>query len=147
MVKTEGSLKDKRRVIIHTCQNKGHDLHGNKSNMVLSTNHISMEENSCFESNNNEGNEAPYELGYGNISTVDELKELNLGMSDDPRLVFVSALLSTIEQELFQVINGLQRCLCMDIQEMLGPSPKLLNMEFVQLKNNNSDSDQYLFPK
>ena len=41
--------------------------------------------------------EAPPELEEGIKSTVDELKEVNLGTKDDPRPTYMSALLTTEE--------------------------------------------------
>lgn len=78
IVKMEGSLKVKRRVIVHAHQNKAHDLKdGNQSNMILSTKHITVEENPCSDSSYSEVNEAPHELEDGIQSTIDELEELN----------------------------------------------------------------------
>lgn len=53
--------------------------------MVLSTNHITVEESSSSNSSDGEVNEVPHELEDGTQSTVDELKEIGVGISDDPR--------------------------------------------------------------
>lgn len=45
---------------------------------------------------------APKELEDGGQATVDELLELNLGTEEDPRSIFVSALLTAEEKQQYR---------------------------------------------
>lgn len=100
-VKMEGSLQIKRRVVANTHQNRGHDLKADvQSNRVLSTNHI-------IDKNINiltQTTMKPMKYPKSWKSIVKKLKELTLGISDDPRPIFVSAI---EKDEYFQVTNGI----------------------------------------
>ena len=51
------------------------------------------------EATNEEVDEAPLALEDGVQATVDELKEINLGTTEEPRPTFISALLTSEEEE------------------------------------------------
>ncbi|CAL9001099.1 unnamed protein product [Prunus brigantina] len=57
---------------------------------------LELNEEEPFE---DEVHDAPAALENGGQATVDELKELNLGTNEDPRPIFVSALLNPSEEE------------------------------------------------
>ena len=63
--------------------------------------HITVEKDtlSDTEATNEEVDEAPLALEDGGQATIDELKEINLGTVEEPRLTFISALLTPEEEE------------------------------------------------
>ena len=67
--------------------------------LVIPFCHVTAEINSESDASNNEPNEAPQAIEDGGQATVDELKELNLGTDGEPRLIYVSSLL-TLEEEI-----------------------------------------------
>ena len=97
-ISTEGSLKVKRRTIVHTSQSL---VHNEQIEEVSSSFHITVEEDtlSYAEATNEEIDEAPPALEDGVQVTVDELKEINLGTTKEPRPTFISALLTPEEEE------------------------------------------------
>uniref|UniRef100_A0A7N2N597 RNA-directed DNA polymerase n=1 Tax=Quercus lobata TaxID=97700 RepID=A0A7N2N597_QUELO len=97
-INTQGSLKVKRRTIVHTSQSPVHD---EEIEEVSSSFHITIEEStlSDAEATNEEVDEAPPALEDGGQATVDELKEINLGTVEEPRPTFISALLTPEEEE------------------------------------------------
>uniref|UniRef100_A0A7N2L0M9 RNA-directed DNA polymerase n=1 Tax=Quercus lobata TaxID=97700 RepID=A0A7N2L0M9_QUELO len=97
-INTEGSLKVKRRTIVHTSQSPVYD---EEIEEVSSSFHITIEEGtlSDAEATNEEVDEAPPALEDGRQATVDELKEINLGTAEEPRPTFISALLTPKEEE------------------------------------------------
>ena len=82
-INTEGSLKVKRRTIVHTSQSLVHD---EEIEEVSSSFHITIEEGtlSDAEATNEEVNEAPPTSEDGGQAIVDELKEINLGTTEEP---------------------------------------------------------------
>ncbi|CAL8174006.1 unnamed protein product [Prunus armeniaca] len=63
---------------------------------------------------------------YGGQATVDELKELNLGTNEDPRPIFVSALLNPSEQESYhQLLLEYKDVFAWTHKEMPGLDPKV----------------------
>ena len=97
-ISTEGSLKVKRRTIVHTSQSL---VHKEQIEEVSSSFHITVEEDtlSDAEATNEEVDEAPPALEDGVQATIDELKEINLGTTEEPRPTFISALLTPEEEE------------------------------------------------
>ena len=63
--------------------------------------HITVEEDtlSDTEATNEEVDETPPALEDGGQATIDELKDINLGTAKEPRLTFISALLTPEEEE------------------------------------------------
>ena len=97
-ISTEGSLKVKRRMIVHTSQSLAHNEQIEK---VSSSFHITVEEDtlSDVETTNEKVDEAPLALEDGVQAIVNELKEINLGTTEEPRPTFISALLTPEEEE------------------------------------------------
>ena len=97
-ISTEGSLKVKRRTIVHTSQSL---VHNKQIKEVSSSFHITVEEDTLLdvEATNEEVDEAPLALEDGVQATVDELKKINLGTTEEPWPTFISALLTPIEEE------------------------------------------------
>ena len=97
-ISTEGSLKVKRRTIIHTSQSL---VHNEQIEEVSSLFHITIEEDtlSDAEATNEEVDETPLAFEDGRQATVDELKEINLGTTKEPRPTFISALLTPEKEE------------------------------------------------
>ena len=90
-VKTDGSLRVKKRTVIFTCQQKN----SNSSNEVeeeevVSSNHITIHE--CDDSNSEiELAKTLKTFEDRGHATVDDLKELNLGTNEEPRPIYVSS--------------------------------------------------------
>ncbi|XP_075084754.1 uncharacterized protein LOC142168006 [Nicotiana tabacum] len=135
-ISTDGPLKVKISTIVYTCQphretNKEEGamstIQGSqreKLDFVEISHHITVEDNPCLEVND-EVHEAPPQLEDGEQSTVDELKELNLGTLEDPRLTFISALLTTQEEEeYFKLLTKYKDVFAWTYKEMPGLSPK-----------------------
>ena len=93
----EGSLKAKRRTIVHTSQSL---VPNEQIKEVSSSFHITIEEGtlSDVEVTNEEVDEAPPTLEDGRRATVNELKEINLGTTEEPRPTFINALLGLIKK-------------------------------------------------
>ena len=81
-ISTEGSLKVKRRTIVHISQSL---VQNEQIEEVSSSFHITVEEDtqSDVEATNEEVNKAPSALEDGGQATVDELKEINLGTTEE----------------------------------------------------------------
>ena len=82
-ISTEGSLKVKRRIIVHTSQSL---IHKEQIEEVSSSFHITIEEDTLSDAKatNEEVDEAAPALEDGVQATVDELKEINLGTIEEP---------------------------------------------------------------
>ncbi|KAH7841973.1 hypothetical protein Vadar_000063 [Vaccinium darrowii] len=102
-VNAEGPLKVKRRTIVLTGQPKGHAKVEEEEEEVECTTsyHVEVEEHSSSDSEGDDFPEAPPQLEDGGQPTIDDLKELNLGTPDEPRPIFVSALLSPEEEKAY----------------------------------------------
>jgi len=106
-VKMDGSLRVKRRTMVLTGQPKS-----SKSNekpeeeQVASSNHIIICE--CDDSDSDseiELVECPKTLEDGGQATVDDLKELNLKIKEEPRPIYVSLMLTQEERkEYFDIL-------------------------------------------
>ncbi|CAL8116470.1 unnamed protein product [Prunus armeniaca] len=66
---------------------------------VLAVHHVTIKELDEEEPFEEEVHDAPAALEDGGQATIDELKELNLGTNEDPRPIFISALLNPSEEE------------------------------------------------
>ena len=66
--------------------------------LVLPSCHVTAETDSESDASDDEPNEAPRAIEDGGQATVDELKELNLGTSEEPRPIYVSSLLTPEEE-------------------------------------------------
>ena len=97
-ISTEGLLKVKRRTILRTSQSL---VHNEQIEEISSSFHITIEEDtlSDAEATNEEVDEAPLALEDEGQATVNELKEINLGTAEEPRPTFISAFLTSEEEE------------------------------------------------
>ncbi|KAK4395667.1 hypothetical protein Sango_1721000 [Sesamum angolense] len=93
-----GSIKEKQHV-----SRKLHDSSDNSNEeeveIIVGSNHVSIDEGSDSDISEDGIQNAPLQLEDGIQATIDELKELNLGTIEEPRPIFVSALLSLEEEE------------------------------------------------
>ncbi|XP_074277348.1 uncharacterized protein LOC141600984 [Silene latifolia] len=93
--------------------------------ITTSSYHITVEE-IADENEEVEADEAPETLEDGGQSTVDELKELNLGTIEDPRPIYVSALLTKEEEEeYYKLLVEYKDVFAWSYKEMPGLSPKI----------------------
>ncbi|XP_027122222.1 uncharacterized protein [Coffea arabica] len=92
---------------------------------VVSCNHITIiDGDSPKEEEDVE--DAPPELEEGVKATVDDLKEINLGTSEDPRPIYVSVLLSPDEEKAYiELLREYQDVFAWTYKEMPGLSPKV----------------------
>ena len=122
---TEGSLKVKWWTIVHTSQSL---VHKEQIEEVSSSFHITIEEDtlSDAEVTNEEVDEAPPALEDGVQATVDELKEINLGTTEEPRAIFISALLTPEEEEGYlKLLVEYKDVFAWTYKEMLGLNPSI----------------------
>ncbi|KAM1054793.1 hypothetical protein ACFX2C_002110 [Malus domestica] len=123
-VNTVGSLKVKRHTIIHT---------GQSSCQLAQEVNTKEEAQDVFHITIQEGEEeileedviaAPSQLEDGGQATVDDLKELNLGTSEEPKPIFVSALLSADEiEKYYQLLLEYKDVFAWTYKEMPGLDP------------------------
>ncbi|XP_074314028.1 uncharacterized protein LOC141649233 [Silene latifolia] len=131
------SLKARRRVLVLTGQQKNAEelvtsfsrpCDAKKSSdleITTSSYHITVEE-IPDENEEVEADEAPETLEDGGQSTVDELKELNLGTTEDPCPIYVSALLTKEEEEeYYKLLVEYKDVFAWSYKEMPGLSPKV----------------------
>ena len=92
-ISIEGLLKVKRRTIVCISQSL---VHNEQIEEISSSFHITIEEGTLLDAKatNEEVDEAPPALENGGQATVDELKEINLEIAEEPRPTFISALLT-----------------------------------------------------
>jgi hypothetical protein len=100
-VSVGSSLKAKRRTIIHTNRLRKQVNQEEEENetLVLPIYHVTVETDSGSSSLDDEPDKASHAIEDGGQATVDELKELNLGITDEPRPIFVSSLLTPAEEK------------------------------------------------
>lgn len=68
--------------------------------------------------------QAPQQLEDGGQPTIDELVEMNLGTEDDPRPIFVSAMLTEEEREDYRsFLMEYRDCFTWTYKEMPGHDP------------------------
>ncbi|XP_075074454.1 uncharacterized protein LOC142162052 [Nicotiana tabacum] len=137
-ISADGPLKVQRRTIVYTCQPHKEakkekesmpTIQGSqreKSNFVETSYHITVEDSPCLNVDD-EVHKAPPQLEDGRQSTVDELKELNLGTPKDPRPTFISALLTPQEEEEYsKLLTEYKDVFAWSYKEMPGLSPKVV---------------------
>ncbi|XP_074277632.1 uncharacterized protein LOC141601266 [Silene latifolia] len=130
-------LKARRRVLVLTSQQKNtkellpsssRPYDARKSSdleITTSSYHITVEE--IPDGNEEvEADEAPETLEDGGQSTVDQLKELNLGTTEDPRPIYISALLTKEEEEeYYKLLVEYKDVFAWRYKQMPGLSPKI----------------------
>ncbi|CAL8156627.1 unnamed protein product [Prunus armeniaca] len=120
-------LKVKRQTIIRTQktlsqQNESDD----EESEILVVHHVTIKELDEEEPFEDEVHDAPPALEYGGQATIDELKELNLGTNEDPRPIFVSALLNPSEEESYhQMLLEYKDVFTWTYKQMPGLDPKV----------------------
>ncbi|BFG37668.1 hypothetical protein CerSpe_239420 [Prunus speciosa] len=99
-ITSSDQLKVKRRTIIHTRKTLSQQNRGDDEEVeVLAIHHVTIKELDEEEPFEDEVHKAPPALEDRGQATVDELKELNLGTSEDPKPIFFSALLNPSEEK------------------------------------------------
>ena len=97
-VKIDGSLRVKRHTMIFTGQQSTSDSNKKgEQDEVASSHHIIGQECEDLDSEM-ELTETPKTLEDGGQATVDDLKELNLGTTEEPRPIYISSLLTSEEE-------------------------------------------------
>lgn len=87
----------KRRTIIHTGQSSNQRVQKDDEDvMVQDVYHVAVEEVNEDKLSEEDIKKAPRQLKDEGQATIDDLKELNLGISEESKLIFVNAL-CTIE--------------------------------------------------
>uniref|UniRef100_A0A2N9E6Y6 Uncharacterized protein n=1 Tax=Fagus sylvatica TaxID=28930 RepID=A0A2N9E6Y6_FAGSY len=127
-VSVGSSLKAKRRTIIHTNRlGKQVDQEEEENEtVILPAYHVTAETDSESSSSDDEPDEAPHAIEDGGQATVDELKELNLGTIDEPRPIFVSALLTPAEEkEYLELLTEYKDVFAWTYKEMPGLDPRV----------------------
>jgi uncharacterized protein YehS (DUF1456 family) len=122
------SLKAKRRTIIHInrLRKQVDQVQEENETLVLPTYHITVETDSRSSSSDDEPNEAPHAIEDGGQATVDELKELNLGTTDEPLLIFISALLTPVEEKEYpELLTEYKDVFAWTYKEMSGLDPRV----------------------
>ncbi|KAM1212301.1 hypothetical protein ACFX2G_003942 [Malus domestica] len=124
-VNTIGSLKVKRRTIIHTGQSSCQQTQGvNTEEEAQDVFHITIQEGEEDEILEEDVITAPSQLEDGGQATVDDLKELNLGTSEEPKPIFVSALLNADEiEKYYQLLLEYKDVFAWTYKEMPGLDP------------------------
>lgn len=123
-ITTDGSLKVRKRTIVFTNQHLGETKEDPEE--ASASYHITVEDNLCHDEMDDDVQEAPPQLEDGVQSTVDELKEINLGTLENPRPTFVSTLLTTQEErDYFKLLVEYKDVFVWSYKEMPGLSPKV----------------------
>ena len=92
--------------------------------LVLPSCHVTAEIDSESDASDDEPNEAPRAIEDGGQATVDELKELNLGTSEEPRPIYVSSLLTSEEEsKYFELLMEYKDVFAWIYKEMPGLDP------------------------
>ncbi|XP_056695837.1 uncharacterized protein [Spinacia oleracea] len=118
-------LKARVRTVVFTNQEKSSDNFAEDDREFVSSNHVTAQE----VSNSDEEIEtevAPKILEDGGQTTVDELKELNLGTLEEPRPVYVSSLLTQEEEhEYAELLSEFKDVFAWSYKEMPGLDPRI----------------------
>ncbi|KAH0746485.1 hypothetical protein KY285_008142 [Solanum tuberosum] len=133
---TTSKISVKRSTIVVTNQFHGEtkeedetvtvEIQMEDSNLTESSYHITMEEGPNIDDTYDDVQEAPPQLEDGVQSTVDDLKELNLGTLEDPRPIFISALLTPEEErKYFKLLVEFKDVFAWSYREMPGLSPRI----------------------
>ncbi|KAA0042128.1 ty3-gypsy retrotransposon protein [Cucumis melo var. makuwa] len=88
--------------------------------------HVTIEETSDHDIFEEDAEAAPLSLEDGGQSTIDELKEVNLGTKEEPRPTFISTQLSdNDENEYVNLLKAYKDVFAWSYKEMLGLDPKV----------------------
>lgn len=120
---SQGSLKVKRHDVILTNPEKEGSEQGE---CETSCHHITIIEESETGTHEEDAENAPQSLEDGGQSTVDELKEVNLGTIEEPRPTFISASLSNEEVDKYMsLLTEYRDIFAWSYKEMPGLDPKV----------------------
>ncbi|KAM2197686.1 hypothetical protein ACFX1Q_001056 [Malus domestica] len=124
-VDTIGSLKVRRRTIIHTGQpSRQQARKDDTEEEVQDVFHITIQGGKEDKIPGEDVAAAPPQLEDRGQATVDDLKELNLGKKDEPKPIFVSALLSADEiEKYYQLLLEYKDVFAWTYKEMPGLDP------------------------
>ena len=120
-VNTGEALTIKRRTMVTTKQEL-------EDEVVTSVNHITIIEDTKEEPPIEDDTEdAPPSFEEGIQATVDELKEVNIGITEDPRPVFINASLSLEEEDAYvELLKEYRVVFPWTYKEMPGLNPKIV---------------------
>ncbi|KAA0055891.1 uncharacterized protein E6C27_scaffold438G00090 [Cucumis melo var. makuwa] len=122
-VNTEGSLKVKRHDVVFT-RPEDNELEDEVD--VAGYCHVIIEETSDHDIFEEDVEAAPLSLEDGGQSTIDELKEVNLGTKEEPRPTFISTQLSeNDENEYVNLLKAYKDVFAWSYKEMPGLDPKV----------------------
>ncbi|KAL0359913.1 UNVERIFIED_CONTAM: hypothetical protein Sangu_0840700 [Sesamum angustifolium] len=94
--------------------------------IIADSNHISIDEGSDTDIFEDGIQNAPPQLEDGVQVTIDELKELNLGKTEEPSPIFISALLSPEEEmQYFKTLGEYKDVFAWTYKEMPSLDPKV----------------------
>ncbi|KAL0423415.1 UNVERIFIED_CONTAM: hypothetical protein Sradi_0876300 [Sesamum radiatum] len=97
-----------------------------KVEIIAGSNHISIDEGSDTDISEDGIQNAPPQLEDGIQATIDELKELNLGKTEEPSSIFISALLSPEEEmQYFKTLGEYKDVFAWTYKEMPSLDPKV----------------------
>ena len=99
-VSIRNSLKVKWRTIVYIreLEKQVDDGEGDHETLVFPSCHVIAETDLELDASDDEPNEAPRAIKDEGQATIDELKELNLGIDEEPHLIYVSSLLTLKEE-------------------------------------------------
>ncbi|KAA0034814.1 ty3-gypsy retrotransposon protein [Cucumis melo var. makuwa] len=121
-VNTEGSLKVKRHDVVFT---RLEDNEPEDEVDMAGCCHVTIEKTSDHDIFEEDAEAAPLSLEDGGQSTIDELKEVNLGTKEEPRPTFISTQLSdNDENEYVNLIKAYKDVFAWSYKEMPGLDPK-----------------------
>ncbi|KAG8374764.1 hypothetical protein BUALT_Bualt10G0029700 [Buddleja alternifolia] len=81
VITMDGTVKVKQRIISNSRRSNENNPNEDEVEVIISSNYAAVDEDSDPEASNDEIQEAPSQLEDGGQATVDELKELNLGLA------------------------------------------------------------------
>ncbi|KAA0059903.1 uncharacterized protein E5676_scaffold184G001190 [Cucumis melo var. makuwa] len=120
---SQGSLKVKRHDVILTNPEKEDSEQGEGE---ISCDHITILEELEIGTPEEDGEDAPQSLEDGDQSTIDELKEVNLGTIEEPHPTFISASLSSEEEDKYMsLLTEYKDIFAWSYKEMPGLDPKV----------------------
>ncbi|KAA0048376.1 uncharacterized protein E6C27_scaffold264G00950 [Cucumis melo var. makuwa] len=122
-VNTEGSLKVMRHDVVFT---RPEDNEPEDEVDVVGCCHVTIEETSEHDIFEEDAEAAPLSLEDGGQSTIDELKEVNLGTKEEPRPTFISTKLSdNDENEYVNLLKAYKDVFAWSYKKMPGLDPKV----------------------
>ena len=127
------TLKGKQHTIVTTRQ--AFKDGGNEEMEVFSSNHISAEEKEEMPQLE-DAQEAPATFEEGNQGTIDELKQVNLGIEQDLCPIFISVCLTSEEERSYlDLLEEYRDIFAWSYKEMLGLDPKVAVHHLAVKKN------------